>query len=61
MIRAVAYGGPWDRVKLELKADEPPGRIVINDHLYEAVNDPDTGDFLGCYVYATKEKMRAYE
>lgn len=44
----VLIGGPADKFEFSLK--EAPKRLLVGDFVYERIDDPDTGDFLGGYA-----------
>ena len=48
MISVRILGGPYDGFKVEILGTPP--RIQIKDCVYDRIDDPDTGEFLGGYV-----------
>lgn len=48
--RVALLGGPFDGRRVDLTST-PPRILIGPSTTYEAVTDPDTGDFLGCYVH----------
>jgi hypothetical protein len=44
----VLIGGPADKFEFSLR--EAPKRLLVGDTVYERIDDPDTGDFLGGYA-----------
>lgn len=51
------YGGVYDRRTVHLLTEiTSHARIQLGLSIYERVDDPGTGDFLGAYVYAGRGK-----
>lgn len=53
--RVTLLGGPFDGRRVDLTST-PPRILIGTSTLYEAVTDPDTGVFLGCYVHASRRR-----
>lgn len=48
--QAAFIGGPYDQAKARLVRC-PPSVKIADVYYYERIDDPDTGEYLGGYVY----------
>lgn len=54
MIRVSFIGGPFDRCRTGLL--HTPPRVIMGGEVYERIDDPDTGEFLGGYAHTGQVK-----
>jgi hypothetical protein len=52
-VRVLLIGGRWDRYRVELS--KTPPRVLVGNEIYDRVDDPDTGEFLGGYARINEE------
>lgn len=57
MTSVALIGGPFKGCRVDLS--HTPPRIDVGEHRYERIDDPDTGESLGGYVYQPPTVARA--